>query len=174
MDVTGDELAGVVDLFGGLTPDELGQALAELAYKRGEEYDADAFDDDIAEAIGTYHLIRLAAGVGVDPAETVSTADGAPADDGTALLVPGPVAFPELPDGAVDLPHILDIEERYVDRETVASTAVERFRTDVTEATEAGLEEWQAGLLEVSYELEAWTTVDLAEERSRLEPDENP
>lgn len=173
MDVTGDELAGVVDLFGGLTADELGGALAELAYKRGEEYDTGAFEDEIAEAIGTYHLIRLDAETAVKIDTEESPADGRAIDD-AELLVPGPVAFPALPDGAADLPHILDISERQVERETVVSTAVERFRADVTEATQAEMDEWKAGLLEVSYELEAWAAVDLAEERDRLEPDENP
>ena len=57
MNVTGDELAGVVDLFGGLTRAELGQALVELAFKRGEETVSEAFEADLDAAVDSYHLV---------------------------------------------------------------------------------------------------------------------
>jgi hypothetical protein len=46
---SGDELAGVVDLFGALTPAELTTAVDELAFKRGQE----ATDEAVAAAIET-------------------------------------------------------------------------------------------------------------------------
>ena len=47
-----DELAGVVDLFGALTPSELESALEELAFKRGESVDSDAVAvDDVRERL---------------------------------------------------------------------------------------------------------------------------
>jgi len=155
MDVTGDELAGVVDLFGGLTREELGTGLAELAFKRGEEDDATAFEEPIEEAIATYHLLEI-------DRNDVEAAVDAP------LLVVGPVAFPALPEGATDLLHILDIEERSVDRDTASQQAVERFRADTARALDAADRARVETLLDVSYELEAWGSVDLSDVRERL------
>lgn len=156
MDLTGNDVAGVVDLFGGLTRTELGEALAELAFKRGENHDPDAFETEIESAIRSYHLVA------VDPDETAVAVDD-------SLLVVGPVAFPELPDGATDLLHILDITERDIDRETAARVSEKRFREDASVAVEAGDTERIRALLDVSYELEAWGGVDLARSRDHLD-----
>lgn len=156
MDLTGDRIAGVVDLFGGLTRAELGEGLAELAYKRGEEYDPGAFEDDIDDAIVAYELVA------VDPDRTDISVE-------EALLVPGPVAFPELPEGARDLPHILDVDQRSIDRDTAAGSARESFEADAETAAERGDSERIETLLDVSYELEAWGNVDLSAARERLD-----
>jgi len=150
-EVSADELAGVVDLFGALTREELARALAELAYKQGYEHEPAAFDDQVAAAVESYHLVV------VEPGE------GAP------LLVAGPSAFPALPADARDLPHILDAPERTVDRETTARAAVERFRADAARALDAGEDGRVQTLIDVSYEVEAWGPVDLADVRDRLE-----
>jgi len=50
MTATGDELAGVVDLFGALTREELSQALTELAFKQGAAVDDAAVTDAIETA----------------------------------------------------------------------------------------------------------------------------
>lgn len=159
MDISGDELAGIADLFGGLTRAELAEACAELAYKRGEEYDPERFEPAIDEAIEGYALIRVVP----EGVEGVSLEE--------PVYVPGPVAFPELPDGATDLVHIFDIEERDVDREAARIAAVEMFREDLAGALESGDAERQRELVDVSYELEAWGTADLADERERLDPE---
>jgi hypothetical protein len=156
MEPTADELAGVVDLFGALTRPELGQALAELAFKRGQEYEPGAFGDVIENAIRSYHLVAIPVG------ETKFDVED-------PLVVVGPVAFPELPEGATDLPHILDVEPREVDRETAARAARDRFRSDAASAADAGDKDRVRNLLDVSYELEAWGSVDLAGVRDRLD-----
>lgn len=153
--MTGDELAGVVGLFGGLTRTELAEGLAELAFKQGEEYDPEAFETAIEEGIAGYHLISLEPG-DVDDAEA-------------RVLVAGPAAFPELPDDARDLVHILDVDERAVDRETAGLRATERFRADAAQALDAGDGDRIETLVDVSYELEAWGGVDLADVRDRLD-----
>jgi len=152
-DPTADQLAGVVDLFGALTRRELGEALAELAYKRGGDHDPGAFEGDIDSAVRSYHLVSLDSDAGVDG----------------ELLVVGPVAFPELPDGGTDLPHIMDIPDRTVDREAAAEATEARFRRDAAAAVEAGDEERVAELLDASYELEAWGPVDLDGARALLD-----
>ena len=154
MDLTGNDIAGVVDLFGGLTRTELGDALAELAFKRGEDHDPDSFEGDIDTAVDSYHLLS------VDPERTEAT---------EPVFVVGPIAFPELPDGATDLPHILDVPDRGIDRETAALAAEQRFRADASAAVEAGDGTRIETLLDVSYELEAWGGVDLSESRDRLD-----
>ncbi|MFB6083134.1 MAG: hypothetical protein ABEJ94_02690 [Halorientalis sp.] len=152
MDVTGDELAGVVDLFDALTPAELRRALVELAYRHGEDLEPAAFDEAVAAARETYHL------VGFEPA----AADA-------EWLVAGPVAFPELPEDATDLPHILDVPDRTIDREALGAAAEERFRADTAQAVADGDDERMRELLDVSYELEVWGAVDLASARDRLD-----
>ena len=156
MDLTGDEIAGVVDLFGALTREELGEALAELAYKRGEEHAPDAFGDDIASAVESYHLVRI------DP-------ENADVGVNEPVVVPGPGAFPDLPEDAENLVHIMDIDEREVDREAAGEAVLDRFREDAASAVNADDEAWVDRLLDVSYELEAWADVDLSAEREHLD-----
>ena len=159
MDLRPDELAGVVDMFGALTAEELQEALAELAFKQGEEYAPDSFAGDIERATEGYHLVA------VDP--DAASGDRSSGDDEIdELLVAGPVAFPELPENAEDLAHIMDVTARSVDRETAGEAAVERFRREVDAAER---DERVSTLVDVSYELEAWASVDLSDARERLD-----
>lgn len=153
-DPAADQLAGVVDLFGALTRRELGAALAELAYKRGGDHDPAAFEEAIEAAVRSYHLVCL-------------DGDAGAGDD--SLLVVGPVAFPELPDGGTDLPHIMDVPDRSVDPAVAAEAAEARFRRDAAAAVETENDQRVAELLDASYELEAWGPVDLSEARARLD-----
>lgn len=155
-DVTPDELAGVVDLFGGLTRDELAEGLAELAFKQGVEYDPAVFTDNIDDALDSYHLVSL-------PPDDVA------ADTESPLLVAGPTAFPALPENARDLLHILDAPERTVDRAVTARTAAEQFRTEAARALDDSDDDRIRDLIDVSYELETWGPVDLADVRDRME-----
>ena len=153
LDADGDALAGVVDLFGALTREELRRALAELAYKHG----ADPPDPGVLDrAVERYALVSYRPG------------GGDAADASEELLVPGPSAFPSLPPGAEDLPHIMDVPSRAVDREAVGRAVEERFRADVARALAGGDEELVGRLLDVSYDLDAWG-LDLASLRERLD-----
>ncbi|WP_338742506.1 DUF7109 family protein [Haloplanus salilacus] len=147
---TGDELAGVVDLFGALTRDELERALDELAFKRGEAADDGAVGDAVDAAIDGYYLVA------VDR-------------EGTTLLAPGPVAFPSLPEGAEDLPHILDVPNREVDPGALVDPAERRLRADAAQAADAGDADRIERLLDVSYDLETWGSTDVSDVRSRLD-----
>lgn len=157
MEPTPDELAGVVDLFGALAPAELRRGLAELAFKRGEEHDPGSFTDTVAEAVHSYHLVA------VDPA------DAGVAVSAGEVLVAGPVAFPELPEGARDLPHILDVSGRDPDQEGAAAAAAERFRRDAATAVDEEDSERIHALVDASYELEAWGGLDLSATRERMD-----
>lgn len=141
-----DELAGMVDCFGALTADELVRACSETAFRRGEDCEASAARAAIAAALDDYALVEH--------------------ED---LLVPGPAAFPTLPEGAADLPHILDVEPRSVDREAVARSAVEQFDAALETAVEEADVERCRRLLDRTYELESWGPIDLADERERLD-----
>ena len=143
---TPDEVAGIVDLFGALTRAETRQALSELAYRRGGESPESAVD----EAIAAFALVA------VDR-------------DGDRLLAPGPAAFPELPEGAEDLPHILGTEGRSLDREAAVDAAVSRFREDAVDAAKHDNHERAATLVDVSYDLETWGGTDLSALRERLD-----
>ena len=144
--MNGDELAGVVDLFGALTRAELEDALDELAFKRGDEPDDVA--EDVDAALRDYYLVEVEHGA-------------------ATLLAPGPVAFPELPEYGTDLPHILDVERRDVDREELAAAVRERLES------EAGAANGDRAkyLLDVTYDAEAWAPVDLEGVRGRLDVD---
>ncbi|QKY20216.1 hypothetical protein B4589_007435 [Halolamina sp. CBA1230] len=154
-EATHDELAGIVDLFDALTREELSQALVELAYRRGDDVREGAVADAVDEAVAEYYLLEL-------PADAV---DGE-IDD--AALVVGPVAFPTLPDEGEDLPHILDVPERSVDRATAAEHAAERLRREAATAVDGGDEARVALLADVTYDVEAWGAVELRETRKRL------
>jgi hypothetical protein len=146
MTLSPDEVAGVVDLFGAVTREELDRALEELAYRRDE----DIPDADVEAALETYALVEYEAG------------------DGERLAV-GPAAFPTLPDGSEDLPHILDAEVRAPDRAATATAAQRRFRADVAQAVDAEDATRIERLLDVSYDLEAWGDVALEDLRERLD-----
>ncbi|PSP72294.1 hypothetical protein BRC80_03875 [Halobacteriales archaeon QH_9_66_26] len=160
MEFSHDELAGVVDLFGALTRAELSRACEEVAFKRGTAFDSpDLFDD----AIAAYRLVAIDPdAVGVDGA--VPTAIAA-----DPLLAVGPTAFPTLPDRAEDLPHILEIEPREVDRTVLGAVAEERFRADAARAVADDDHARIAQLVDVSYDLEAWAPVELDGVRDRLD-----
>jgi hypothetical protein len=147
---TGDELAGVVDLFGALTRDELETALGELAFKRGEDVDREAARAAVDAAVENYYLVAT------------------DRDDRT-LLAPGPAAFPSLPEGAEDLPHILDVSEREPDRPSLVDAAERRLRRDAARAVDDADEDRIERLLDVSYDLETWGGVDVSEVRARLD-----
>jgi hypothetical protein len=149
-EATRDELAGVVDLFGALTRAELERALSELAFKRGREADRAALSAAVDDAVASYHLV---------PFER----------DGETHLAVGPVAFPTLPDGAEDLPHIMDVGRRDVDREALAERAERRLRSDAARAVADGDADRMERLLDVCYDLDAWGPVDLDPVRERLD-----
>lgn len=156
MDATADELAGVVDLFGGLTRAELERALSEATFRaNGGSIDETAVATAIDEAVAELALVEY------DGWEEASTDD--------SLLVAGPTAFPTVPDEAEDVPHILDIDRRRLDRATLGESARERFVTDLEDALEAGDDNRIRELIDRSYDLEAWAPIDLADERARLE-----
>jgi hypothetical protein len=155
MELSGDDLAGVVDALGALTRAELGRALAELAFKQGEETDPEEFDDLIDAAIDEYQLIRITGQSGEeDP-----------------LVIVGPSAFPTRPAGTQDLRHILDIDDREIDRERAGEAATDRLREEAALAIETGDTETIKTLIDVSYDIEAWAPVTLGEVRDHL--DEN-
>ncbi|SDQ53644.1 DUF7109 family protein [Natronobacterium texcoconense] len=153
MDATADELAGVVDLFGGLTRAELDRALSEAAFRAdGGSVDGAALEAAIDDAIASFSLVQY---------------DGWDGDD--ELLVAGPTAFPTVPDDAEDVPHILEIERRRLDRAALGESVRDRFVADLESAVESNDDDRIRELIDLSYDVESWAPIDLAAERSRLE-----
>ncbi|PSQ36053.1 hypothetical protein BRD11_01810 [Halobacteriales archaeon SW_12_69_24] len=138
----------MVDLFGALRRPELAEAVSELAYRRG--------------------AVPPDAGAAVEAALSAFVLVAVPDEDGELLAV-GPAAFPTLPEGAEDLPHILDVEPRSVDRERVGRVAEKRLRGDAARAVAAGDADRIAALRDITYDLEAWAPVELADLRGRLD-----
>ncbi|MGM0446851.1 MAG: DUF7109 family protein [Methanobacteriota archaeon] len=156
-----DDLAGVVDLFGWLTRAELSHALSELAFKRRTEVDEDAIDAAIDLAVAEYALVPA-------PNDALSGGGGEPVPDGGTGLAVGPAAFPTLLEGAADLPHILDVPDREVDREALADAVLDRLREEAVAAIDEGDEERLETLADVTYDVEAWAPVDVDPVRRRI------
>jgi hypothetical protein len=165
-----DDLAGVVDLFGWLTRAELSHALSELAYKKRAEVDEAAIAAAIDVAVAEYALVPA-------PPETLSEAADAPTavtdpddglDDERLALAVGPAAFPSLPDGSGDLPHILDVPDRDVDREGLSEAVLARLSTDAVSAITASDVDRLEVLADVTYDIEAWAPVDAGRIRDRI------
>ena len=156
MTTTQDELAGVLDLFGVLTRSELTAALDELAFKQGQDVDESALRSAIEAAVEEYSLVEY------EPAEG--------ADNAEPLVAVGPTAFPSLPPNAEDLPHILDFDRRSVDRERLAEQVRQRLTAEAEAAVDADDGARAAELLDVSYDIETWASVDAGPVRSTLEP----
>lgn len=163
MQSTHDELAGVVDLFGALTRPELAEALFELAYRRGEDVDDDAVAGAVEDAVDAYALVEF------DPEDAAGDGEVADGEVDGPLLLPGPVAFPSPPDDAEDLPHILDVEYRRVDRADAAESVARRLRAETARAVDEGDDDRARLLLDVSYDVESWGAVDLGDMRDRLD-----
>ena len=149
--VDSDDLAGVLDLFGALTPAELESALEELAFKRGESVDPDAVGTAVDDAVASFAVVRYQG-------------------DGRTLLAPGPAAFPTLPPNAEDLPHILDVPDRDVDPEAAGAAVADRLRSAAAGALDADDEAEMRRLLDVTYDVEVWSdAVAVDEVRGRLD-----
>lgn len=161
-----DDVAGIVDLFGTLTRAELRRALSELAFKQGADADPEALDAAVARAIREYHLVPVDAGEN-EPSPATDEGVATVADDDE--LAVGPTAFPSLPPNAEDLPHILDVEERDVDREALAERVHGRLAREVDAALDEGDGDRLETLLDVTYDLEVWAPVEADDVRERIE-----
>lgn len=160
MDPSPDELAGTVDGFGGLTRGELVAALEDLAARSGRELDPEALAAAIDDALDGYYLLEVDADAVEVPAHGQLDADG--------VLLAGPAALPRLPEGGEDLPHLLDVQPREVDREAVARQVEGRLRADAAAAIDDGNADQAERVLDACYEVEAWGPVDLADAKAGL------
>jgi len=157
---TPDELAGTVDGFGGLTRAELAAALGDLAARTGDDLDPAGLDAAVDGALEDYYLLEL------DP-PTVEVPDRDEVPEGP-LLVPGPAALPTLPPGGEDLPHLLDVEPRRIDREAAARQAEGRLRADAATAIARDDAASAERLLDACYEVESWGPVALDDAKAGL------
>ena len=172
-----DDLAGVVDLFEWLTREELSRALSELAFKQRAEVDDEAIAAGIDVAVAEYALVPAPPAAlseaggsgdrGAALADLTAAADR-DAESGAVALAVGPAAFPSLPPDAEDLPHILDVPERGVDRETLSEAVLGRLSEDAVAAIGAGDADRLEVLADVTYDIEAWAPVDAGDIRERI------
>lgn len=151
----GDELAGIVELFGALDREELHRAASELLYRHGHDPDERSIEPMIDDALDQFELVRAPGAV--EPAP-----DGAP-------LVAGPTAFPAAPEHAGDLPHILDVDRREVDRKTAGEAVQQRYVAAVQTTLEAENTERAEQLLDLGYDIEAWAPVEVGTAREQLD-----
>tara|TARA_A100001037_G_scaffold305549_1_gene346142 strand:- start:1937 stop:2416 length:480 start_codon:yes stop_codon:yes gene_type:complete len=148
MDPTLDELVGAVDLFGGLSREELVGGFQDIGARMGDDVDIKVLNLRIDEAIEKYYLVEVA-------------------DRG--LLVAGPSALPELPEGGEDLPHLILVGEREINREELEKGVAERLGKEVEIAIFEKDRNQIESLLDVCYDLEMWAEVDVDGIRKKLE-----
>ena len=148
MDPTLDELVGAVDLFGGLSREELVGGFQDIGARMGDDVDIKVLNLRIDEAIEKYYLVEVA-------------------DQG--LLVAGPSALPELPEGGEDLPHLILVGEREINREELEKGVAERLGKEVEIAIFEKDRNQIESLLDVCYDLEMWAGVDIDGIRKKLE-----
>lgn len=152
-----DELAGVLDLFGALNEPEFVRAINEVAFRAGRDVDDDALAGRVDAAARSFHVVRV-------DAEAVP--EVVPAlDDAHAAYVPGPRAWPEEPPHGEDLPHILDVDPRHVDRRALAGRVRQQLRAGIERAAGTGDAARLHDLLDVTYDVETWASIDLADTR---------
>jgi hypothetical protein len=149
MDVAPDELAGIADLFGGLTRAELYEAIENVAARQGAAFDQTDLEERIEAARREYYLLAVE-------------------EEGKTVLVPGPAALPSLPNHAEDLPHMMDVSERTIDLERLADAARERLAADAERAISEGDGDRVAFLIDVCYDAEAWGPLEVGPIRDRL------
>lgn len=149
MDIAPDELAGIADLFDGLTRAELREAVENVAARQGAAFDPADLAKRIEAARQEYYLLAVE-------------------HDGETVFVPGPAALPSLPNHAEDLPHMMDVPERVIDSERLANAARERLAADAERAIAEGDGDRAAFLLDVCYDAEAWGPVEVGPIRNRL------
>ncbi|MDZ7849302.1 MAG: hypothetical protein U5K70_00300 [Halodesulfurarchaeum sp.] len=146
MELSGDQLAGIVDQFGALSPPEMRRAIRETAFRAGVDLDEETIEEWIDQAQADFSLLKVEL-------------------DGDPLVVPGPRAFPEVPESAGDLPHVLDVDPRTVPEETLETGLRNRLA-----AKTATIEDPDRAhdLIDVTYDAEAWAGIDLGDVRERL------
>lgn len=152
-----DELAGVLELFGALTESEFRQAVNEAAFRAGREVDDDALAVRVNDAAESFHVVR------VESDAVPRVVPSLAGDD--AAYVPGPRAWPTEPEGAEDLPHILDVDPRDVNRDALAARVRQQLRAGVEQAAAAGDADRLHDIVDVTYDVEAWADVDLDDTR---------
>lgn len=162
MDLDPDELAGVCDLFGALTREELTVAVEELAFRRGVDFEREAHDAAVESAREAYVLVVL----GESVADALADAG---ADVDPPLVAPGPRAFPVVPDGGTDLPHILDVPRRDVPDAAVERAVRARLAAEVAALDDDADDERAARLLDVTYDAELLTGGDFSRTRAMLD-----
>lgn len=148
MDLTPDELAGMIGLFGALDREESLDACREIVFRdTGETITKEQVEKWIESALDSYHLVETTA-------------------DGEDILIPGPTSFPTVPEGAEDLPHILNIQVRQVERNQVAREILEEIeQMAASDPTDERIQK----LIGLTYDVESWADVDAAAVRSRLD-----
>lgn len=155
--LSADELAGVLELFGALTESEFQRAVRETAFRAGRDVSEDGIAERVNAAAESFHVVRVA------PDAVLEVVDGL--DDSEAAYVAGPRAWPEEPEHGEDLPHILDVDARDVDREALAGRVRQQLRAAVEQAAARGDADRLHDVVDVTYDVEAWADVDLADTR---------
>ena len=146
MELSGDELAGIVDQFGALSPESLRQAIYETAFRAGADPEEATVAAWIEAAREDFSLVTVEI-------------------EGETVYVPGPRAFPAVPEAASDLTHVLDASHRQVPDEALAAGGHERLEAAAAETEDPTRAQ---ELLDLTYDAEAWADLDLAGLRDRL------
>ena len=148
MDPTLDQLAGAVDLFGGLTREELIQGFEDISARKGDILHTERLNMQIDEAIEKYYLVEI---------------------EEQELLVVGPAALPDLPDGGEYLPHLIRGDKREIDKMRIGRDVKDKISREIEKEIHKMDKGEVEQLLDVCYDLEMWNEIDVEDVRCELE-----
>ncbi len=112
-----DELAGIIDVLGAATIEDIRLIVQELAEIRRLEEVSPADVEQLCESALGEHLI-----------ETVSSEEVEGADSDEIYYIPGPNAFPDIPYELSEIIDILELSKREVDMSKVAKSFSSRLK----------------------------------------------
>ncbi|MCD4703090.1 MAG: hypothetical protein K8R64_02105 [Methanosarcinaceae archaeon] len=120
--ISRDELAGVVEVMGAATLDEMLSISMELSCMREEEETKEERFKELCQKAKDHHIIES---VSADEVKNVIS-------DDTEYFIVGPNAFPDYPYELSEIIDILELSERELDMDRVAKKFARRIKARLT------------------------------------------
>ena len=81
----------------------------------------------------------------------------------------GPAALPDLPDGGEDLPHLIRVDKREIDKMRIGRDVKDKISREIEKEIHKMDKGEVEQLLDVCYDLEMWNEIDVEDVRCELE-----
>ncbi len=120
--ISRDELAGIIDVMGAATIDEVVSISMELSYMREEDESEEERIKKLCQKAKDQHIIET---VSSDEVKDITSND-------TEYFIVGPNAFPDYPSELSEIIDILELSERELDMDRVARKFARRLKARLT------------------------------------------